>query len=206
MSVIVRVCFALILVSVVAVPSFAQSAVGGGVKAGVNFATVSGEIDEDVTKSMRTGAAVGGFLTFDLSESLSFEPEVLYSMEGVKAEFSEGGQTFESTAKVDVVQIPLLFRWAMPSSGRTAGYVIAGPSVGFIASAKLEDPFGGPDEDFKDDLKSTTVGVVVGAGVNFSQFLVEARYTAGLTDINKDNESGDKNRLQVFSILAGIRF
>lgn len=206
MSVFVRVCVALMLVFVVAVPSFAQSTVGGGVKAGVNFSTVSGSIGDDVSKSMRTGAAVGGFLSFDLSDSLSFEPEVLYSMEGVKVEFTDGGETFSSTAKVDVIQIPLLLRWAMPSSGRAAGYLVVGPSVGIIASAKQEDPFGGEDEDFKDDLKSTTVGVVVGAGVNISQFLVEARYTAGLTDVNKDNESDDKNRLQVFSVLVGVRF
>ncbi|MEZ5319870.1 MAG: porin family protein [Vicinamibacterales bacterium] len=189
----------------VSVPAFAQSKIGGGVKAGVNFSTVTGDIDDGVSKSMRTGGAVGGFISMPLTDRVTFEPEILYSMEGVKLEITEAGTTLESTAKVGVVQIPFLFRFAMPSSGKVSGYVVAGPAVGVLASAKQTNPLGGGDEDIKDQLKSADFSLVVGAGVNIQRFLVEARYSAGLTDVNKE-DTGSKNRLQVFSILLGVRF
>ncbi len=173
----------------------AQS-VGGGIKVGANFATVSGDIEAE--KSMRTGLVAGGFLTVPVAPMVAFQPEVLYSMQGVKA--TDDGE--EATAEIDEVQIPLLLRLGR-NSGGTGGYLLVGPSIGIITKAKFTS--GSDEEDFKDDLKSTDIGVLVGAGVSVNRFLIEARYTAGMTNLN-DDDSSDDNKSRVFSVLVGVGF
>ncbi|MSO50132.1 MAG: hypothetical protein EXQ49_09590 [Acidobacteria bacterium] len=59
------------------------------------------------------------------------------------------------------------------------------------------------DEGFTDDLKRTDVGLVAGAGVTFSRLLVEARYTAGLTEFSKGT-TAYKHR--VWSLMTGLHF
>jgi len=165
--------------------------IGGGVKVGVNFATVSGDIEAD--KSARTGLVAGAFLTVPVAPAVAFQPEVLYSMQGVKGK--DGSDEF--TAKIDEVQIPLLLRF-----GSNAGHLLVGPSIGFITRAKIK--FGSQEEDFKDDLKSTDIGIVVGAGVTVNRFLIEGRYTAGMTNLN--DGGSDDNKSRVFSVLVGVGF
>ena len=198
-----RASFVLLLTLALSGKAFAQSKAGGGIEAGVNLATVSGTVDPDTTKSMRTGGAFGAFVSIPLGGDVSFGPEVLYSMEGVKIKGTLGSQTLESTAKVNVIEIPLLLR---VGGGKSGGFFVVGPAIGIIASAKQTDPFGGADTDFKDQLKNSDFSLVVGAGFNVSRLFIEGRYTAGLTDVNKDNTSSNKNRSQVISALVGIRF
>ena len=161
-------------------PAWAQ--VGGGIKAGVNFAKVSGS-DEDPGR--RIGAVAGVFMTVGLGSVFAIQPEVVFSMQGT--EFSLG------TAKADYVQVPLLLRIGSSSKAGASVYGLVGPSVGIWVR----------DEGFTDDLKRTDVGLVAGAGVTFSRLLVEARYTAGLTEFSKGT-TAYKHR--VWSLMAGLHF
>lgn len=160
----------------------AWAQVGGGIKAGVNFAKVSGS-DED--PGQRIGAIAGAFLTIGMGSVFSIQPEVLFSMQGTKFSFG--------TAKVDYVQVPLLLRIGSSSKAGASVYGLVGPSVGLYVR----------DEGFTDDLKRTDVGLVVGAGVTVSRLLVEARYTAGLTEFSKGT-TAYKHR--VWSLMAGLHF
>ena len=207
MSGYVRASLVLILTLGVAGAASAQTKIGGGVKAGVNFATISGDVDTGTAtseKKMRVGGAFGGFVSIPIKNGVSFDPEVLYSMEGVKLTISEGGVSADAEAKVDVVQIPLLIRVAPRSSAKTTGYFLVGPEVGIIARAKQK--FQGTEEDFKDQLKAADFSIVVGGGVQMSKIFVEARYSAGLTDVNKSGTSSTTNRSNVAQVLGGVRF
>ncbi len=160
----------------------AWAQVGGGIKAGVNFAKVSGS-DED--PGQRIGAVAGAFLTIGLGSVFAIQPETVFSMQGTKFSFG--------TAKVDYVQVPLLLRIGSSPKASASVYGLVGPSVGLYVR----------DEGFTDDLKRTDVGLVVGAGVTLSRFLVEARYTAGLTEFSKGT-TAYKHR--VWSLMAGLHF
>src|SRR5262245_60099588 len=122
-------CVVLVVIAMAwARPASAQ--IGGGVKVGVNWATVSGRLDVDggnTDKNLRTGLLAGGFLTFNFIPLVSFEPEVLYSQQGVK--LKQGSQ--EATAELDYVQIPLLLRIGGSGKGHAGLYALVGPSFGF---------------------------------------------------------------------------
>ena len=63
---------------------------------------------------------------------LAFQPEVLYSIQGVKIEEDDGT---EATVAIDEVQIPLLLR--VGGSAGTGGYLLVGPSIGLSPARKL---------------------------------------------------------------------
>jgi hypothetical protein len=116
---------ALVLISLIVTagrPS-AQT-VGGGIKGGMNFSTVTGEIFDAsrLTKSLRLGWTCGGFLFFSISQQVSLQLEGLYSIEGF---------TGNTTVTFDVLQIPVLFRVGKESKGRTSPYLSPGQELGF---------------------------------------------------------------------------
>ena len=162
-----------------AAPASAQ--IGGGIKGGVNLAQVSGSDDSPDT---RIGTIAGVFLITN-QDLLAFQPEVLFSMQGAKFSFG--------TAKADYVQIPLLLRIGSSSKNKASVYGLVGPSLGILVQ----------DDFFEDAVERTDVGATVGAGVTFSRVLVEARFTAGLTDFSK-GATAYKNR--VFSVMGGFVF
>ena len=51
-------------------------------------------------------------------------------------------------------------------SSETKPYVMAGPTVGYVLSVKLDDPVGG-EEDIKDTTKDFDFGIAFGGGVSF---------------------------------------
>ena len=169
----------------------AWAQVGGGIKVGVNLATLSGF--NDPSTDQRVGITAGGFMTFGLAPLIAFEPEVLFSMQGSKLHFGTSGVSSDVTAELDYVQVPLLLRIGNSGSAGASLYAVVGPTLGILVR----------DEGVADELKSTDVGVVVGAGVTLSRLLLEGRYTAGLTDFNKGG-SVYKNR--VLSLLVGLQF
>ena len=169
----------LVLALGAAAPAYAQ--VGGGFKAGVNLAQVSGSDDSPDT---RIGTIAGVFLITN-QDALAFQPEVLFSMQGAKFTFG--------TAKVDYVQIPLLLRIGSSSKKDASFYGLVGPSFGILVQ----------DDFFDDAVERTDVGATFGLGATFSRLLVEARFTAGLTDLSKGSTTY-KNR--VFSVMGGFVF
>lgn len=161
-------------------PAWAQT--GGGIKAGVNFAKTTASGDDP---GRRVGAIAGLFATIGVAPVLAIQPEVLFSMQGTK--FST------ETASVDYIQVPVLLRIGSNSRAGASVYGIVGPSVGIYVRG----------DGWLDDINRTDVGLVVGAGVTVSRLLVEARYTAGLTEFSK---GANAYKHRVFSVLAGLHF
>jgi hypothetical protein len=126
---------------------------------------------------------------------IAFEPEVLFSMQGSKLHFGTSGSIVSSdvTAKIDYVQVPLLLRIGNSGKAGASLYAVAGPTFGVLVR----------NQNVTDELKSTDLGVVVGAGVTVSRLLLEARYTIGLTDFNK---GGTVYKNRVLSLLVGLHF
>lgn len=162
-----------------------------GVKAGVNFATITGDTEG---VDSRTSFHAGAVAEFSLVEKLFLQPELLYSSQGAKS----GSPTDE--LKLDYLNIPVLAKYFVAE-----GFSIeVGPQIGFILSAKEE--YDGTSEDVKDSLKSTDFGLNFGiayemkTGLNF-----DARYYLGLSNISDVGGSGNfKNG--VFQISIGYFF
>ncbi len=154
--------------------------VSGGIKAGVNFAKVSGPDDD----GQRIGSIAGAFVTIGQG-LLAVQPEAIFSMQGTKFTFG--------TAKVDYFQVPVLLRIGSSAKNHASVFGLVGPSFGVRIR----------QEGWTDPIKRSDVGFVVGAGFTVSRLLVEARFTAGLTDFS-EGTTAYKHR--VVSLMGGFVF
>ena len=176
-----------------------------GVKAGVNFANLNFDADDaSVNFDQRKGFVGGLFVVWPANSLVALQSEVLYSQKG--AQIEEGGMT--AKLKLDYVDIPVLARVSSPASGGASFHVFAGPSFAVRVSAKTEANFEGEEEseDVDDDVERFDLGLVAGAGLEFGRFVIDGRYTWGLSNINKDDEDDVKIKTRVFAVMAGIRF
>ena len=137
-----------VVMAVVLYSTTALAQVGGGIKVGVNLASVSGFNDAEESTSQRTGLVAGGFVTVGLVPLIAFQPEVLFSMQGSQFHFDISGVTTDSTAKLDYIQVPVLLRLGNSGKSSAGLYAIVGPTFGILASATQDD------EDIKDELKA----------------------------------------------------
>jgi hypothetical protein len=187
--------------------------VTSGLKLGIDFAALpnAGEIIDpivhqtSVDTASKVGLMVGGFVRFAIRERLAFQPELLFVMKGVKLDEAASGGTV--SARVNYLEFPLLARYAAPVHSGTA-YVIGGPSFSIKAStsAHLDTSSQTVDENIDSAIRNFDTGLTFGAGWERGRYLVEARYTLGLTDIATDTSPhADSLRNRVFGILVGIK-
>jgi hypothetical protein len=166
-----------------------------GVKAGANFATLTGDaVADDV--EMKAGFHAGGLVEFKFTEMLSLQPEVLFSLQGAKtSDRDDDGlgniERTESKVNLSYINVPIMLKF-YPVKGF---FIQAGPQVGFLVSAKSKDEttFTDPgnlvttqstETDIKDDLKTVDVSFNAGLGYDFTDnIFVDARYSFGLTNV-----------------------
>jgi Outer membrane protein beta-barrel domain len=196
-----------ILVGVFLVPgSAAAQDVGGGLKGGVNFASLVFDGDvADLNLDSRVGLVAGGFVTWPMTPRFDIQPEALVSVKG--ASFSEFGA--DADVEITYLEIPILFRYGSPISSGTSLKLFGGPSLAFKLNAEATGEFLGvsEDQDIDDDVESFDFGLVLGAGIDAGRLTFDGRYTWGLMNIAATPFEDDvqvKNR--VFSLLIGFRF
>jgi hypothetical protein len=185
--------------------AFGQQSASFGVKAGVNFANLNFEGDEDDAELDSRTRFVGGlFVVVPANSQFALQAEALFSQKGAKAE-EEG---FSSRISLNYIDIPVLARFSTPASSGASFHVFAGPSFSFKTSAEATSEFEGEEEteDLDEQVKGFDLGLVLGAGVEFGRFVLDGRYTWGMTDINDEEEEGLKVKTRTFAIMAGFRF
>lgn len=188
--------------------AFAQQA---GIKAGVNFASLTPEEDEDPDTSRLVGLVAGGWFRTASTPRFSFQVEGLFSEKGVR--FDAVAIDFDTVGTVEIrvryLEIPLLARVDLGASRSTTRvFVVGGAAPAFELSGRVSAEFGGRKEtrDFGNQVKPFDVGLVGGLGVELGRTLVEARYTHGLLNISEDdNNPEDFIYHRVFSVTAGFR-
>ena len=200
-----------------------------GVKAGVNFANMSGTyIDKykdnvpDYETSGRTGFHFGAVVEFELSDQIYLQPEILYSTQGFKQSRKLGTKTIDFTQKMDYLSIPVMFEYKISDEFS----IQAGPQIAFLISSKydwsedMNDLLN--DDNFESDrdkgLEKTSNGMDF--GINFGAeytmdtgLFFNARYSLGLSnafkydedEFSSDFKSADLKN-SVFQLSVGYNF
>ncbi|NRA93242.1 MAG: PorT family protein [Psychroserpens sp.] len=156
-----------------------------GVKAGVNFSTLSDASD----LKNQTGFVGGIFAGINFNDKSGIRIDALYSKQGAKLT--------EGDFDLNYLNIPVVYKHRLVSKL----HFQIGPQFGFVLDEKIKitQP-GGVIDDL--DTKKFDLSGVVGLGLDIPLgFRLEARYVFGLSDINDNMNYSGKNR--VFSILVG---
>jgi len=183
-----------------------------GVKGGLNVANVTFKIPDgslSVNPDSRSGLIIGGFIARDFNPKAGLVVEVLFSQKGTSFSFSDGVDTFKEEARIHYIEIPILGRYNLKASDDVIVHVFGGPAFAFKAGDSVKDFFNGIEQPSstgpEDHPKGQDVGVVLGASVDFRQFLIDARYTWGLLNINKVQGSDEPEiRNKTFSVMFGV--
>ena len=179
-----------------------------GMKGGMNVATLTG--DETDTKSL-IGLHIGGFMEYKVNDKFAIQPELLFSMQGTRYEYSEfdGFDTYdvEDKFKLNYLNIPIMAKYYATKKFN----IEAGPQIGFLLSAKYEysdSVYGSGEENVKEFVKSVDFGLNLGVGFDFTDnIFAGARYSFGLSNINDLGDYDDfKSYNGVFSLSAGYKF
>ena len=178
---------------------YAQNAqnISLGAKAGLNFATISGDGTDGIDPII--AFHVGAVAEFPIFENFSLQPELLYSAQG--AEDTAEGMTVK--AKLNYLNIPVIGKYYFTD----AFSLEIGPQIGFLLKADVEAE--GVSVDAKDLFKSTDFGLNFGVGYKLNNGLnFSARYNLGLSNINDFDDEGEdfKNQNSVFQISIGYFF
>ncbi|AUC76517.1 porin family protein [Olleya sp. Bg11-27] len=165
-----------------------------GAKIGANFTSIYGDTNDNV-ELITSVINFGVYSEISLTEKFSFQPEIMYSIQGFSINDDVTGT--DDIVSLNYLNVPLMGKYHV-----TKGLSLeAGPQIGFLLSAKNEDI------DVKDTFKSIDVGVNLGLeyklenGLNFG-----ARYNFGLLNINDIEGSSDKFKNGVAQFTIGYSF
>jgi hypothetical protein len=155
----------------------AYGQVNTGIKGGINISTFNSN------SNFKTGLHVGFLWHSHLGANFALQPEVVYSMQGVKL-------SDESKLNLGYINTPILVQLQFGGGFRLE----AGPQLGFLATARTQS--GNNLENVRGNYKTIDAGLAVGFGF-------DARYNYGLSDITK---SSDNTYNRVFQVGLFYQF
>ncbi|HET8838581.1 MAG TPA: porin family protein [Flavobacteriaceae bacterium] len=168
-----------------------------GVKAGANFATITG--DDFESPESRTAFHAGVLAELPVNERFSIQPEILYSAQGFSADGTFGGVDYTAEYKMDYIQVPILAKIYLVNGLNFQ----VGPQVGFRIneSVEFDTDLGESSEDFNSEENDIDFGVAAGLEYKFDGgFFIQGRYNYGFSEIYEDTDAHNS------VIQAGIGF
>ncbi len=171
--VLASVVFA-VFMGLVAAPAAAQMKINFGLKAGVSFSDVSWSDDDGLEKAL-IRPTFGVLAAFNLSPYVAIQPEVNYLTTG-----EWWSDMIKVVEEFSYIHVPVLVKARLMKEGRIIPFVVAGPAVSFLLSAKEAG------EDVKEFFKDIDFGVDFGLGAEMAagsmKVFLDARYFLGLTN------------------------
>ena len=146
---------------------FIKPMVGGA------LTTITGDVDN---AKMKFGFTAGAEFGYQVNDMFTVTAGALYTMEGAKKDS-------DSKLKTEYLNIPVLANFYV-----APGLALkAGAQFGFLTKGKAE--IYDVDVDIKDFMNSFDFSIPVGISYEFSDFVIDARYNFGISNIVKDNVS-----------------
>ena len=175
----------------------ARPAYADGIGFGAKFGPLFPSISKEVTNfDNRTGWLGGIWFGGNRSGAVGIQVDVLYGKKNVPSPLVLGGDV-----DVHFLEIPVMARINLGTSSKAAGYILVGPSFDINLKSELNSL------DVKSQYESLDLGIIGGAGVEISRFLVEGRYNWGLRNVvNGDLLNTSEIKTRTFVILFGVRF
>lgn len=178
----------------------AQSKIGFGIKAGINYSDqVTSGTGENVNVRSIIRYNGGAYFNFFLLDKLAIQPEILLSGKG--SDWDD--PVYDVKDLLTYIDVPLLIRYQIINLIN----IQAGPQFGYLVSANQKDKSSGEVIDIQDYYKKPDLGVVVGAEANLPfKINITVRYVIGLIGTTTDVEYIEPWLNNFFQVSIGYRF
>lgn len=190
-----------LLIAIIAIISASTIQAGNKINVGPKAGLLVSSMTNAGDASPRISGYFGLFLSYKFNETLSIQPELLYTMQGVK----EDQLGVEAKLNLDYLQIPIMLKLNLVKDL----YLEVGPQIGFNTNSKVKGSMDGIEAsvDVKDMINTVDFSFAVGFGYDFPIGLTaNMRYNAGLTNVFKDIDNEDNSKHMLFSLGLGWRF
>jgi len=157
-----------------------------GIKAGVNFSNVKGDV-ENIDFKTKSGYHFGGLVEMRVFKNLSIQPELLYSVQGAKVDTALDGV---EDLDFKYVTIPVMAKFYLNENLSLE----AGPQFAFLA-----------DDNAGDTFKTKSFDLSLAGGLSYDitrNIFLQARYIAGLSEVS-DNADIKNTNIQ---LSLGLKF
>lgn len=180
-----------------------KSSFAYGAKFGLSISELKGS---DNLKSLRSSFSVGLVSEYMINERYALQAEFLYSRQGSTNRGNEQGSYFEKRVDLNYFNFPILGKYYIKKS---LAFEL-GPQLGYLMSANYESKQAGNSQRYSVEEDFEKLDISLAAGISYKTdwgFLVGARYSLGLNDINNGTnlESGSL-RNAVFQVYFGYLF
>ncbi|MBX2968805.1 MAG: PorT family protein [Cyclobacteriaceae bacterium] len=180
----------------VTICAYAQPQVAAGIKGGLNLASFNVKHEyEDSNKEYTslTTYRAGVFASIQFNK-LSIQPEILFSQQGTKldysTEFNPDPKDWESN--FTYINIPVVVKYQLIQTGLGNINIQAGPQYGILQKAETNfADFDGdgaqerPKRDVKEEYQKSDIGLILGLGWDLPFGLtLDLRYSLGLRSID----------------------
>jgi len=178
-----------------------------GIRGSLNLSNLY--VDEVNDENTKPGFAVGVYFRKSLSDQVSIQPEINYSLKGSQINYDGGVFTGSGKYRYNLsyIEIPVLANIHVGESL----YFSAGPYIATLISAKVKDVDGdgsvnSVEEYDRDDFNTFDYGVAAGIGFDFPTGTAGLRYNYGLVDIAPDGNGLDNGKNSVLQFFIGFNF
>jgi hypothetical protein len=178
-----------------------------GLRAGVNFANIIKDGDNDFSTEIKPGFNAAAFLEIPVVTGFSVQPEVQFSQKGYKATGTVLGTPYDYRVTTNFVEVPLLAKFSPTQSFG----IVVGPQFSFLTSTNTKFKTNNSvyentvDQD-NDNLRKNILGGVLGIEVASGGAVFALRYSLDFQTNNGDGTSSTpKYKNQVLGLSVGIR-
>lgn len=180
----------------------AQTTPRFGLKAGLTYTTLGSATlgGISVNYDYRPGFQGGFFAELPVSETVSVNPQLLFTQKGANFPSNVGGVKIDGSVQLNYIDFPVLL--GVKANPQLSFY--AGPQVSFLLSHKTTATVNGVTNTStsKDDVESTLIGGNLGAGYQFTDsFGVNVNYIFDFGRAAKGaSDNGEKNSGFILSL------
>jgi len=186
---------------------------------GINVSTMTIPTPEvsipelSVSTPSRIGFIGGVLVDVPVHAGVAFETGGLISVKGVTTRLTVMGVgSAEADVRMTYLDVPAHVRVGVAKSNSVTGFLLAGPTLGFRLSARVQGTSDGVTltESITSDVTAIDLGLTIGGRVQYGRVFGDVRYTWGLIDTvanpMDDVETIGSVKHRVWSFMGGWRF
>ena len=168
---------------------------------GGTLATITGDGTDNAM--MKLGLAAGAEFGYYVTEPLAITAGALVSMQGANMKDNYVPGYTDASSTLTYLNIPILANYYV-----APGLALkAGVQPGFLLSRKYKYTMNGHEHEFtdKDGLKTFDFSIPLGISYEISDFVIDARYNLGLSNVVDSDNSDYSQKNSVIMLTLGYK-
>lgn len=183
-----------------------------GISIGINFPWISGNDVETEFRSIAYGLNLGGQLEFTISNKVSFNPSLVYSVKGARWKYDRNdGSSASDWSRARYLELPLDFKFEFLQNKKLSPFIKTGIVPAFFLGATKKISVSGDTvlkASYNVAAREYDLGINIGGGIAIpfknDHIILSSIFTFDFFSVDKTDDMSIKNR--AVSIIIGYLF